>query len=200
MSSEMSTRRGYELRKRARTQEETRRRIVDAVISLHEEVGPARTTVVEIADRAQVSRPTVYSHFPDERSLIAACSGHWMADNSPPDPAAWASITDPRERTRLALGELYAYYAPRERMLSNVLRDAALMWSVSEAVEQNFGRYSEAATDVLASGWGANRDPRWTRAALELALDFHTWQTLTQQAGLGNDESAELMAALVEAA
>ena len=69
--------REYTLKKRAQKQAETRVRIVEAVVALHEEVGPARTTVVEIADRAKVSRPTVYSHFPDEQSLIAACSRHW---------------------------------------------------------------------------------------------------------------------------
>jgi len=68
------TRRGYRLKERAQQQAETRRRIVEAVVALHEEVGPARTTVVEIADRAQVSRPTVYTHFPDERLLMTACS------------------------------------------------------------------------------------------------------------------------------
>ena len=65
------------MKRRAEQLEETRQRIVDATVALHEEVGPARTTVTAIAQRAGVSRPTVYNQFPDDRSLFAACSGHW---------------------------------------------------------------------------------------------------------------------------
>jgi AcrR family transcriptional regulator len=197
----MSEQRGYKLKKRALGQEETRRRIVEAVVSLHEEVGPARTTVVDIADRAGVSRPTVYSHFPDEGRLMTACSNHWLADNPLPDPAAWERIADPHERLRVALVELYSYYAPRERMLANVLRDSRLSPVVFEAVERNFGRYWEAVVSALATGWDRRRGGRRKLlAALQLALDFHTWQTLTKRGRLTEKDAVELMATLVESA
>jgi AcrR family transcriptional regulator len=191
--------REYQLKERAQQQAETRRRIIEAVVALHEEVGPARTTVVEIADRAQVSRPTVYSHFPDERSLITACSQHWSLANPRPDPAAWKQIANPRTRLRTALEQLYDYYAPRERMLANVIRDSELIPSLSEALQHTTGPYSEAATEALATGWeGRQRSHRKQLAVLELALHFHTWQTLTRSGGLTNKEAAGLMAELVE--
>jgi AcrR family transcriptional regulator len=191
--------REYQLKERAQQQAETRRRIIEAVIALHEEVGPARTTVVEIADRAQVSRPTVYSHFPDERSLITACSQHWSLANPRPDTAAWKEIADPRTRLRTALEQLYAYYAPRERMLANVIRDSTLMPSVSEALQHTIGPYLHSAAETLATGWETRpRDRRKQLAVLELALHFHTWQTLTRGGGLTNKEAAGLMAELVE--
>jgi AcrR family transcriptional regulator len=195
------TQREYHLKERAQQQAETRRRIIEAVVALHEEVGPARTTVVEIADRAQVSRPTVYSHFPDERSLIRACSTHWSLANPRPDPAAWKQIADPQQRLRMALEQLYAYYAPRERMLANVLRDSTLIPSLSEALQHTIGPYSKAAAETLASGWESRpRDRRKQLAVLKLALQFHTWQALTRSGGLTNEEAARLMATLVEAA
>jgi AcrR family transcriptional regulator len=164
-------------------------------------VGPARTTVVEIADRAQVSRPTVYSHFPDERSLMTACSRHWLLANPRPDTAAWKQIADPRTRLRTALEQLYAYYAPRERMLSNVLRDSELLPSLSEALQETIGSYLQAATETLATGWESRqRSRRKQLAVLRLALHFHTWQALTSSSGLTNKEAARLMASLVEAA
>ena len=191
--------REYHLKERAQQQAETRRRIIEAVIALHEEVGPARTTVVEIADRAKVSRPTVYSHFPDERSLITACSQHWSLANPRPDTAAWKEIADPRMRLRTALEQLYAYYAPRERMLANVIRDSTLMPSVSEALQHTIGPYLQSATEALATGWETRpRDRPKQLAVLELALHFHTWQTLTRSGGLTNKEAARLMAELVE--
>lgn len=191
--------REYHLKERAQQQAETRRRIIEAVVALHEEVGPARTTVVEIADRAQVSRPTVYSHFPDERSLITACSQHWSLANPRPDPDAWKQIADPQTRLRTALEELYAYYAPRERMLSNVIRDSELIPSLSEALQRTMGPYSEAAAEALGTK-SRKRDQRKQLAVLKLALHFNSWQTLTRSGGLTNKEAAGLMAALVDTA
>ncbi len=69
--------RTYQLKRRAEKQAETRRRIVDATVALHTSVGPARTTISDIAELAGVQRHTVYAHFPDERELFHACSAHW---------------------------------------------------------------------------------------------------------------------------
>jgi len=82
MSSET---RSYELKGRAERQLQTRRRIVDATVALHEELGPARTTIAEIARRAGVQRLTVYNHFPEESDLFAACQGQFLAPQPPPD-------------------------------------------------------------------------------------------------------------------
>src|SRR2546423_4242678 len=102
--------RKYELKQRADSVSETRQRIVEATVELHTELGPARTTISAIAERAGVQRLTVYRHFPDERALFEACSGHWAAENPAPDPATWAAVDDPEERRRIALIEIYAFY------------------------------------------------------------------------------------------
>ncbi len=95
--------RKYELRERAESVAATRERIVEATVALHEQLGPARTTISAIADRANVQRLTVYRHFPDERSLFTACSAHWTSRHPRPDAATWQSIGDPRERLSSAL-------------------------------------------------------------------------------------------------
>ena len=56
----MSDKRPYRMSTRARMQEETRQRIVDATMQLHEEVGPRATTISAIAERAGVQRLTGY--------------------------------------------------------------------------------------------------------------------------------------------
>src|SRR3954454_8539339 len=98
--SQIKPTRRYQQRKRAESQAQTRRRIAEAALELHGTVGPARTTISAIAERAGVRRATVYRHFPDERTLFEACSGLFAAANPPPDPARWASIADPEERLR----------------------------------------------------------------------------------------------------
>ena len=76
--------RKYELKGRADAQADTRRRITEATVALHATVGPARTTISAIAERAGVQRLTVYRHFPEERELLAACGAHWIAENRDP--------------------------------------------------------------------------------------------------------------------
>src|SRR3954454_13943088 len=122
--------RQYTMRRRAELEEETRRRITESAVALHEEVGPAQTSISAIADRAGVRRSTVYRHFPDDDALFAACSSHWRAANPPPDPRAWASIADPRVRTETALAELYAFYRRTDAMYTSLLRDEPLVPTV----------------------------------------------------------------------
>src|SRR4029079_7377243 len=98
------------MKRRAELEEQTRTRITESAMALHEELGPARTSVSAIAERAGVRRSTVYRHFPDEEALFDACSSHWRATNPPPVLDAWAAIADPAERTETALPELYAFY------------------------------------------------------------------------------------------
>src|SRR5262245_61225968 len=109
--------RRYKQSQRALSQEETRARIVEATVALHEDPGPRATTISAIAEKAGVQRLTVYRHFPDEASLFKACSSHWEAQNPPPDPTLWAEIADAHERARTALVALYRYYRRTRGML-----------------------------------------------------------------------------------
>src|SRR5262245_44190010 len=77
--------RTYTMKRRAEQQGETRRRIVEAAVDLHGSVGPAATTFSMIAERAGVQRHTLYAHFPDERSLLMACSGLFEEREPAPD-------------------------------------------------------------------------------------------------------------------
>jgi len=59
--------RKYELKQRAEQAADTRRRIVETVVGMHLTVGPAATTISEVARRVGVQRQTVYNHFPEEQ-------------------------------------------------------------------------------------------------------------------------------------
>src|SRR6476659_2729549 len=85
MSDKIPTKRKYELKQRAAEMAETRLRITEAAVELHGTVGPARTTVSAIAERAGVQRHTVYRHFPTDADLFAACSAHYVAAHPLPD-------------------------------------------------------------------------------------------------------------------
>jgi AcrR family transcriptional regulator len=194
------------LRARAARMAETRRRIVEAAYGLHCTLGPARTTISAIADRAGVQRHTVYQHFPDELSLFGACTAHGLAIDPPPDPAGVGAIRDPRARLRATLAQLYGYYRRNESLLSNMARDepellqrhAGIDW---RDVPESVRRYSELPTEIrnaLVAGWPVRGTRRsHLRAVLGLALDFGTWRALVRDGQLEDERAVELMVQLV---
>jgi AcrR family transcriptional regulator len=192
--------RPYRKRRRAELEAETRRRITESAVELHGTVGPSRTSMSAVAERAGVRRSTLYRHFPDEGALFEACSAHWSAANPPPDVSAWAAIADPDERLRTAIAELYAYWRRTERMIANLLRDEA----TNENVRRRFGAfhaYMEAARQVLMQGRRERGQARArVQAAIGHALAFGTWRSLVREQGLGNSQGAELVLGLVRAA
>ena len=178
--------RRYELKQRAQAQAETRRRIVEATVALHEEVGPARTTIADVARRAGVGRVTVYNHFPDEAELLGACSAHFVAAHPPPDPTPWGAIADPAQRLTAALQQTYAYYRENQAMIGHVTRDAALLPALA-AVLRDGGAdaYEDAVKDLLSGPYD--------RAVVSVALAFATWQRLTTIEGLSDEQAAKVM-------
>jgi AcrR family transcriptional regulator len=194
-------RRPYRMKKRAELEEQTRRRITESAVALHGSIGPARTSISAVAEKAGVRRSTVYRHFPDEEALFAACSSHWRAANLPPDLGAWAAIADPDERLRAALGELYPYYRGVEPMMANLLRDAAAVPLVAKLLGTGYGAFLGAAANVLRTGRRA-RGRKRTRieAAIGHAIAFSTWQSLAREQGLDDADAAKLMCRMVECA
>lgn len=175
--------RRYEMQERAKRVEATRRRIVEATSQLHAEVGPARTTVAEIAARAGVSRPTVYNQFPDDASLFAACGALFF--ETVPRPALDALGLEQ------ALAALYDYYRRGGVLLEHALRDAEVLPSLA-AVMRPFDDYLETTADRLAGGATGE-----ARALIGLALAYSTWRTLTREGSLGDSEAASTMARAV---
>jgi AcrR family transcriptional regulator len=188
--------RTYVLKQRGEQQAETRRRIIESTVALHQEVGPAGTQVAEVARRAGVQRATVYNHFPDDSSLLAACSAHWRGLHPMPDPQRLSTTTDVSERLRIGLRQLYAWFRETRSMTGNVLRDAqtlpALHQLISGGLLKNLDRTADALAEPLqASGAGRER----VRLAARAAVDFNFWLVLEP---LGDDSAAELGAALIE--
>src|SRR5262249_12866900 len=156
----------------------TRRRITESAVELHGTVGPSRTSMSAVAERAGVRRSTLYRHFPDEGALFEACSAHWAAANPPPDLTAWIAIEDPDERTRTALEEPYAYYRRTESMMANLIRDERTNDHVRRQF-RSYHAYMEAAGEELVRGRRERGQSRVrVAAAVGHALAFTTWRSL----------------------
>lgn len=177
----MNRKRPYTLKRRAENQAETRRRIVEATVDLHAALGPTRTSISAIAERAGVQRHTVYAHFQTDRELFLACSGLAMERDPLPDEHALRAIADPEQRLRRGLAELYAWYGRNAELANSVMRDAEVDPLTRDIVRLRMGRRIDALQTELAQGFpsGRTRD-----AALGLAVSFHTWRSLTKDSRL----------------
>lgn len=194
MSTQIKKNRKYELKARAEGQERTRQRIAKVAAGLHEEVGPAETTVAEIARRAGVSRLTVYKHFPDNAALYPACSAHYASEHPLPDFAAALAPEDPVDRVRSLLGTVYGdLYRERQGMMRNLYRDRHLDPALDEFMGDNLDVAIAGFADALVAAFEieADRTAR-LRSLIAVALEFWTWDRLTGE-GMGDDAAAELM-------
>jgi AcrR family transcriptional regulator len=185
--------RDYRKVKRAEEEQRTRARIVDAAEELHGTVGPAHATISAIADRAGVTRTTVYRHFPDDEALFLACSRQWLSRQTLPDPEGWSAVADPVERLQVGLADLYRYFRAGHEMLANIERDAAVVPDLVRGARLAFERRSR---ETLLRGLPGERRAT-VRAAVGHATSFGTWRSLCLVQGLSDRSAVELMAAMV---
>jgi len=183
--------RTYTLKHRAEQQAQTRRRIVEAAIDLHGNIGPALTTISMVAERAGVQRHTLYAHFPDERSLFLACSELAFERDPLPDAEVWRAIEDRRERLRAGLRAVYGWYERNADLAACVLRDAEYHALTKEMIGLRLEPRMRAYREVLGKALTAKQ-----RAVLRLALSFFTWRTLVRESGL---KQSAAVAAMVQA-
>ena len=172
----------------------TRQRIVEAAVALHGSVGPARTTIAGIAEKAGVTRLTVYRHFADDEALFAACSAHWLSHQHLPDPAEWSRESQPLERLRAGLSDLYRFYRDGEAMLTRIYADLAELPRAHRKVLES---RNEHFRDVLLEPFPEADTNGRLRATVSHGVSFWTWRSLCHDNGLSNDDAVEIMCTLI---
>ena len=187
--------RTYTLKRRAEAQAQTRERIVDAAIALHGELGPALTSMSAVAERAGVQRNTLYAHFPDERSLLMACSAASLERDPLPAAASWRAIKGRRARLATGLAEVYAWYARNAQLAGCVLRDAEFHPLVREIAALRYGPSLAEYEAVLGEGMATGQ-----LAVLRVALGYATWRSLTRDSGLATEAAVAAMIPAIIAA
>jgi len=192
----MKTRK-YTKTRRAEQQEQTRARIVNATVALHEALGPAKTSIKAIAEKAGVQRLTVYRHFPDEESLFLACSTHWLTLNPPPDVAEWEKIEQADVRSFEVLLAFYQYYRNTGKLWTKVYHDIEQVPAVRN-VMVDFEAYLDTVRDRLLAPWKLKgKRKRQMSITLRHALRFSTWQSLECE-NLKDKQIADLVMVLIQ--
>ena len=180
--------------KRAHQMDETRRRIVAATVELHGTVGPANTTVSAIAERAGVTRVTVYRHFPDDDALFAACTSHWAAQQRIPDVAGWREVPAPADRAKAALTDLYRFFHEAEPMLTLTNRDREVL---PDFVRSRNQQTTLTQIDALLQAWPPRQRTKTRRALIGHAMSFDTWRSLCVDQALPQQDAVAAMTRLV---
>lgn len=172
--------RKYTKKRRAEQQDQTRERIVEATVALHEELGPAQTTVKAIAERAGVQRLTVYRHFPDDVSLFQACTSHYLAQHPPPALTEWAEVAEGAQRCRAALLSFYHYYRRTAGMWQVAYQDLDKVPALAGPMA-GFEAYLDQVRDDLLTVWQVEKKrKKFLSITLRHSLRFSTWLSLEE--------------------
>ena len=164
--------------KRAAAVDETRRRIVEATMSLHDEQGVAATSWDQIAERAGVGVGTVYRHFPSYDELLPACGAPTLARLAPPEPASAPALfegaADMGERLRRLVDEVFGIYERGAVVVELIRRERDVHLNVAEA-EEVIERSIDALVREALRPLGSDVATRRTVRAL---VDVGTWRAL----------------------
>jgi AcrR family transcriptional regulator len=172
--------RKYKMGRRAEAQDQTRERILQATMQLHDEQGVAPTTLTQVARRAGVGPATVFRHFPTVNQLVQACGQHVWIEMRPPMPDAAAAVFAGIESTdaRLAklIDELDDFYGRGSLRLGLAGRDRELVPEL-----HGFLMAVEAGVEALVREALAKSSPSEEEIQVALALTgFPVWQALNR--------------------
>jgi AcrR family transcriptional regulator len=186
--------RRYRKTKRLEDVAQTRRKIVEATMHLHQEQGVLATTWEDIAHRAGVSIATVYRHFPTLNELVPACGALTTSVIRPPTrenaEALFDGASSTKKRVEKLAAEFCEFYERAERAFPVVYRDAEKVAGLKHFLEEHV-----ATLDAYIAVAIGPQD-RKARAIIAAILDFPMWQGLVSRGVLKQDISG-VMSVLV---
>lgn len=170
--------RSYNNDTRRLKQSALRAQIAAAAADLHALKGAVATSYADIAQRAGVSLPTVYNHFPNQQALIEACTGHAAAQA--PMPAfeqilAAADLPQAAELLVAGMDKVNAYYEPWLAW-----REQRVIPALAEVEARGRKRMTAFLIELLSRHRVAG-NPRELAAVWETLLYFDAWYSLARE-------------------
>ncbi|HZO93255.1 MAG TPA: helix-turn-helix domain-containing protein [Candidatus Baltobacteraceae bacterium] len=184
--------RSYQLGKRAASIEETRRRIIDAIVALHAERGVVATTALDVARRADVAVGTVLRHFPSLDAMVRACGPVVHQHLRFPTPAIFEGVAALDARLRRLCEEMFRAYERGARWIASAATDVDKVPALAESVAQLNTRRL-ALIDAALAPFDASDELR--RLAVALTA-FPVWTAMVA-AGFDTPNAATTTAELL---
>lgn len=188
--------RAYDNRTRLQQQAQLKDSIAAAAAELHAEKGALATSYAEIAQRAGVSLPTVYKHFPSQSQLIAACTGH-VAAQAPQLPAGQIlqapTLAAAAQALVEAMDRMHAHFEPWQAW-----REHRLIPALGELAAHRREQLTALIAQVLAQH--AVGEARELAAVWETLLNFELWHRLVREHKLPRAAARRILIHLLLAA
>ena len=177
--------RRYSMGKRMVQEAETRRRIVEATMALHRELGVIRVKPTDIAARANVAVTTYYKHFHTLGDLVRACTGRGRELFPPPEPASLMELPPHRAvRISAMVRTLFDFYELREPYIYVSRTEERLVPELQSAADRLRGLRDAFVNAALGP---AQTDRQGIGVAMAL-VDFWAWRTLRRELDLTQEE------------
>ncbi len=172
-------------------------RVVQAVLDLIRETG-AVPTVDAAAERAGVSRRSVFRFFTDRESLMRAATEarqHEMAAMFPPPEPPAASLAGGVQAVVDHRAAVYEYISPARQLAERLKCTDPIIRSEHERLR----RSRRACLAEYFREYLPPPGPQWERAldGLQLALSWNAWWVLRHDFGRTTDEAKEAVALAV---
>lgn len=188
--------RPYSMRTRSAAVEQTRRRIVEAAMAAHAELGIAATSVHDVAERADVAVGTVYRHFPRLEDLVAACGGaaRELLDLPTRDRvvALFRGVRRREDRVERLISEVARLYEPGAIGFVRLREARETLSYLAQAHEEWEGAIDALVDEALRPLRVGDRKRREVRALLDARL----WQVLAER-GLSTSDAEMALQRLV---
>ncbi len=178
---------------RDRQAQQTRDHILDSLTELLGELPATEITTREIAERAGVSQPTIYRHFPDRQALLEGLTARieaFVADAGEVESIETIDELVARAVRGIALTETRVVEATAEAILNADPRrlssgSRARSAELRRVVENSFPDYDE-------------RDHLAITALLRNLYSVQTWLRMREEFGILGEESGPILAWAME--
>jgi AcrR family transcriptional regulator len=173
----MPTGQAYRTRRRSRRGEATRERIMSAVHELLEEGTFHESTVEQVADRAGISRATLYQHFGSRLALVdAICDGFAV---NPALVAIRESVELPDPDTALAetIANAVRFWASEDSVLAQLYGVTAIDPAAQDLVERQRADRNGEMVKLARNLHRAKRLRPSERQALALLMVLTSYET-----------------------
>jgi AcrR family transcriptional regulator len=183
--------------RRAQAVDATRRRIVDATVAAHRDLGIQATSWEEIARRAGVGVGTVYRHFRTLDELLPACGELVTTTLALPAeddvPALFDGTRSTHARVERLVGEVFAIYERGAAFIENARRERKELPQL-ERWHREFAAVLDTLTRTALAPIDTDEDAIAVTRAL---IDLSTWKAFKDQ-GLSPERTVETVAGLIE--
>jgi AcrR family transcriptional regulator len=179
-------RRTYDNSLRQQQAEQTKQRILEALAEQLSDGGRDDLSIAKLAERAGVSEPTVYRHFPNKEALFMELDG-WIADTT-----GRPTIHEAATSFAVHIPDLFRFFDDNARLIR-----ASVEAPIGREFRATSRKPREKRFKEIAGQMTKHLDPKdgdAVFALLRTMVRSETWIALTDERGVDSERAARVLA------